>query len=257
MNKMKTNNNNNRLKSAKIRNYDSNIINQEIGQRRTSKLDDIYEFRQLKGNHVQFASDNNVTVVKENDKKLKSAISKTKNINNNPNLAKSNELNSNNSFDSNDFIINQQDLNSVKQTNLKIDSRSIRDKWKSSYRAVKQKLKSKPKYEEVEEIETNETEIRMNEDDNSTVSDSTGSSRISERRMSGDTQRRHTKENLDDNKSTGKKFTNNNSYIRSAIPCFPLTLAIICFILNFILPGTGMEIYLTHRNHLNLNVFFF
>lgn len=35
------------------------------------------------------------------------------------------------------------------------------------------------------------------------------------------------------------RFKNNNSYIRSAIPCLPLPAAIICFILNMFLPGAG------------------
>lgn len=43
-------------------------------------------------------------------------------------------------------------------------------------------------------------------------------------------------------------IANNNTYIQSAIPYMPMTLAVICLMLNMLLPGTGEISYSFHIN---------
>ena len=46
---------------------------------------------------------------------------------------------------------------------------------------------------------------------------------------------------MEKGKQTKSKFNDNNSYFRSAIPCLPLNLSILCLTLNFCIPGLGMK----------------
>ena len=231
-----------RVKTGRVKNFDTT---QESNSRRTSKLDGTKELVQRDRIDSQSINDNNVTIVKENEKIINKPLLNNKakrfSFKNNQSIRKTSETSSISSSDTNNTSVYSQNQSLNKKSISNSDSFQIKKKWKMAFNAIKFNLKTKPNYEEIEESETNEKLKTGSENMNTSETSLTSSDSISIKNAIGDsnTTRRRNKESKNAAKNSNKGFPNNNSFIRSAIPSLPLAIAIICLIFNFIIPGAG------------------
>jgi hypothetical protein len=181
---------------------------------------DSFRPQQRTKNQNQILNDDFVTTIKETSNKKIRNIGRTKASNAN--------------------ITTTSDSQGSKEILLKRDysdehTKLMRKKWQRSIQLTMRNNRKK-RFEKVNEkgIQSiRNLKLSVDNERGSVDKDSTSVTSMNE----GIIQRRISKESNENIEYN--RFKNNNSYIRSAIPCLPLSAAIICFIFNMLIPGTG------------------
>jgi hypothetical protein len=209
--------------TPKIGNYDS-------------KHETVQSFRR---DGLNFINENEKSSSKKINNKFNESISSKSNS-----LKNSFESSSNSSFDSyyNTSVLDKRLIKSSKHSSI----HAAKFKWKKALGAIRFKnMLLKEKASEFGEDnddgndDTNDIEKQKdNYDDDFNRSEHS----LSATSINNFVASQGSKNNSSQNKQTTSKFNNNNSYFRSAIPCLPLTLSIICLTANICIPGFGKYI---------------